>query len=39
VLIGAAVNRKFGRRILFAKGVPYTPGVFYCKDAFEGLGA
>src|SRR5574341_1002402 len=39
VLIGgAAINRKFGRRILFAdEGVPYTPGVFYCKDAFEGL--
>ena len=39
VLIGgAAINRKFGRRILFAEsGEPYTPGVFYCKDAFEGL--
>ncbi len=39
VLIGgAAINRKFGRRILFPEvGVPYTPGVFYCKDAFEGL--
>ena len=39
VLIGgAAINRKFGRRILFAEsGQPYTPGVFYCKDAFEGL--
>jgi 5-methyltetrahydrofolate--homocysteine methyltransferase len=37
---GAAINRKFGRRILFAEeGVPYTPGVFYCKDAFEGLGS
>ncbi|NWF67634.1 MAG: methionine synthase [Chloroflexi bacterium] len=40
VLIGgAAINRKFGRRILFLddSGEPYAPGVFYCKDAFEGL--
>jgi 5-methyltetrahydrofolate--homocysteine methyltransferase len=39
VLIGgAAINRKFGRRILFTEsGQPYLPGVFYCKDAFEGL--
>src|SRR5262249_30400665 len=39
VLIGgAAINRKFGRRILFTEsGNPYEPGVFYCKDAFEGL--
>jgi 5-methyltetrahydrofolate--homocysteine methyltransferase len=40
VLIGgAAINRRFGRRILFLEdsGEPYTPGVFYCKDAFEGL--
>ncbi|MFZ4815477.1 MAG: methionine synthase [Phototrophicaceae bacterium] len=36
---GAAINRKFGRRILFLDGSnePYKPGVFYCKDAFEGL--
>ncbi len=36
---GAAINRKFGRRILFLDGddEPYEPGVFYCKDAFEGL--
>ncbi len=35
---GAAINRRFGRRILFAEdGVAYAPGVFYCKDAFEGL--
>lgn len=36
---GAAINRRFGRRILFLEenGEPYTPGVFYCKDAFEGL--
>ena len=35
---GAAINRRFGRRILFTEeGAPYLPGVFYCKDAFEGL--
>src|SRR5687768_7480992 len=39
VLIGgAAINRRFGRRALFVDGErPYEPGVFYCKDAFEGL--
>jgi 5-methyltetrahydrofolate--homocysteine methyltransferase len=39
VLIGgAAINRRFGRRALFVEGErPYAPGVFYCKDAFEGL--
>ena len=40
VLIGgAAINRRFGRRILFLEddGQPYSPGVFYCRDAFEGL--
>jgi 5-methyltetrahydrofolate--homocysteine methyltransferase len=39
VLIGgAAINRTFGRRILFAQEhQPYEGGVFYCKDAFEGL--
>ena len=40
VLIGgAAINRRFGRRILFLEDddQPYAPGVFYCKDAFEGL--
>ncbi|HLC05145.1 MAG TPA: methionine synthase [Anaerolineales bacterium] len=39
VLIGgAAINRRFGRRILFTEsGDLYEPGVFYCKDAFEGL--
>jgi 5-methyltetrahydrofolate--homocysteine methyltransferase len=40
VLIGgAAINRKFGRRVLFLEGSgdPYEAGVFYCKDAFEGL--
>lgn len=38
VLIGgAALNRSFGRRILFVNDHVYEPGVFYCKDAFEGL--
>ncbi|MBN2385808.1 MAG: methionine synthase [Anaerolineales bacterium] len=39
VLIGgAAINRRFGRRILFTEdGTAYEPGVYYCKDAFEGL--
>ncbi|HJQ19711.1 MAG TPA: methionine synthase [Gemmatimonadaceae bacterium] len=35
---GAAINRRFGRRALFVEGErAYEPGVFYCKDAFEGL--
>ncbi|MEW6241048.1 MAG: methionine synthase [Chloroflexota bacterium] len=35
---GAAINRRFGRRILFTEdGAAHEPGVFYCKDAFEGL--
>jgi 5-methyltetrahydrofolate--homocysteine methyltransferase len=42
VLIGgAAINRDFGSRVLYPKGREsdeiYEPGVFYCKDAFEGL--
>jgi 5-methyltetrahydrofolate--homocysteine methyltransferase len=39
VLIGgAAINRRFGRRILFTESeAAYEPGVYYCKDAFEGL--
>jgi 5-methyltetrahydrofolate--homocysteine methyltransferase len=39
VLIGgAAINERFGRRILRTEdGQVYEPGVFYCKDAFEGL--
>src|SRR5215211_4502778 len=39
VLIGgAAINRRFGRRAMFVEGErPYDSGVFYCKDAFEGL--
>ncbi len=38
---GAAINRNFGLRILYPGGPDsaevYDPGVFYCKDAFEGL--
>src|SRR6185312_4568526 len=38
---GAAINRDFGRRILYPHGKDsddqYSPGVFYCKDAFQGL--
>ena len=35
---GAAINRRFGRRAMFVDGDrAYAPGVFYCKDAFEGL--
>ncbi|MBN1230582.1 MAG: methionine synthase [Anaerolineales bacterium] len=40
VLIGgAAINRRFGYRIMHIadEDVLYEPGVFYCKDAFEGL--
>jgi 5-methyltetrahydrofolate--homocysteine methyltransferase len=42
VLIGgAAINRAFSYRALYPGGkdseAPYEPGVFYCKDAFEGL--
>ncbi len=39
VLIGgAAINRRFGRRILLTdQDEFYGGGVFYCKDAFEGL--
>jgi 5-methyltetrahydrofolate--homocysteine methyltransferase len=42
VLIGgAAINRNFGLRVLYPDGTGsdkvYEPGVFYCKDAFEGL--
>ncbi len=39
VLIGgAAINRRFGWRILYTEeGERYDPGVFYCSDAFEGL--
>ncbi|MBV9364232.1 MAG: B12-binding domain-containing protein, partial [Solirubrobacterales bacterium] len=38
---GAAINRNFGLRILYPNGTEsdevYQPGVFYCRDAFEGL--
>jgi len=35
---GAAINRRFGRRINRTEdGALYAGGVFYCKDAFEGL--
>src|SRR5947199_4209235 len=42
VLIGgAAINRDFGLRVLYPGGREsddvYEGGVFYCKDAFEGL--
>ena len=39
VLIGgAAINPRFGWRIFKCEdGEYYAPGVFYCKDAFEGL--
>jgi len=42
VLIGgAAINRAFSYRALYPGGKDseelYEPGVFYCKDAFEGL--
>jgi 5-methyltetrahydrofolate--homocysteine methyltransferase len=35
---GAAINKQYGQRILFVdEARPYDSGVFYCKDAFEGL--
>src|SRR5688500_563972 len=38
---GAAINRKFGLRANYPdwkdSDEVYAPGVFYCKDAFEGL--
>jgi 5-methyltetrahydrofolate--homocysteine methyltransferase len=37
LLGGAAINRKFGLRALYTGDDVYEPGVFYCKDAFEGL--
>ena len=41
LLGGAAINRDFGSRALYPKGKEsdevYEPGVFYCKDAFQGL--
>jgi 5-methyltetrahydrofolate--homocysteine methyltransferase len=38
VIGGAAINRKFGYRTHFLEDrTPYAGGVFYAKDAFEGL--
>jgi 5-methyltetrahydrofolate--homocysteine methyltransferase len=37
VIGGAAINRDFGRRTAFAPEHFFDPGVFYAKDAFEGL--
>jgi len=35
---GAAINRRYGYRTNFLQdGAPYAGGVFYAKDAFEGL--
>ena len=35
---GAAINKQYGQRISFiSEEEPYQSGVFYCKDAFEGL--
>jgi 5-methyltetrahydrofolate--homocysteine methyltransferase len=42
LLGGAAINRNFSYRALHPNGLDedetYAGGVFYCKDAFEGLG-
>jgi 5-methyltetrahydrofolate--homocysteine methyltransferase len=44
IIGGAAINRSYGRRILFvdeqtpeSAPQPYESGVFYARDAFEGL--
>jgi 5-methyltetrahydrofolate--homocysteine methyltransferase len=38
IIGGAAINRKFGYRTHFLEDrTPYQGGVFYAKDAFEGL--
>jgi 5-methyltetrahydrofolate--homocysteine methyltransferase len=38
IIGGAAINRRFGYRThLTQEGTPYAGGVFYAKDAFEGL--
>jgi 5-methyltetrahydrofolate--homocysteine methyltransferase len=38
IIGGAAINRRFGYKTHFAQdGKPYAGGVFYAKDAFEGL--
>ncbi|HYO30517.1 MAG TPA: methionine synthase, partial [Thermomicrobiales bacterium] len=38
IIGGAAINRAYAERTLFVdEETPYEPGVFYAKDAFEGL--
>ncbi len=38
IIGGAAINRSYAQRTLFVdEATPYAPGVFYAKDAFEGL--
>ena len=38
IIGGAAINKRFGRRILQTEdGAYFSGGVYYCKDAFEGL--
>ena len=38
IIGGAAINRGYAQRTLFVGDeTPYEPGVFYAKDAFEGL--
>ncbi|MFN8675352.1 MAG: methionine synthase [Thermomicrobiales bacterium] len=38
IIGGAAINRGYAQRTLFVdEATPYEPGVFYAKDAFEGL--
>jgi len=38
IIGGAAINRAYAHRTLFVdESTPYGPGVFYAKDAFEGL--
>ncbi len=38
IIGGAAINRRFGYKAHFTPdGTPYAGGVFYAKDAFEGL--
>ena len=38
IIGGAAINRGYAQRTLFVdEQTPYEPGVFYAKDAFEGL--
>ena len=38
IIGGAAINRRFGYKTHFTPdGTPYSGGVFYAKDAFEGL--